>query len=138
MDRYKNYHWITPDVAVGDWLTPNSLFSLIVDLNFPDNQAKENDIYVLGNIIHVGLIDDINAEIQPLVTRVMSLIKETPHKKILFRCRMGVSRSVTFACFYLADTLQISAIQALEMIKEKRRVADPNPGFLLTLKTDFL
>jgi predicted protein tyrosine phosphatase len=134
----KNYHWITPTVAVGDYTTPNSLFSLIVDLNFPDNQAKEDEVHVLSNVIYVGLRDSLDATLHPLLQRVMNLIRESPHQKILFRCHQGVSRSVTFACCYLSEVMKIKSEEALLLIQTKRRHARPNPKFLLAIKTDFI
>lgn len=132
----KSYHWITPSVAIGDSATPNSLVDLVVDLNFPENQCKDGEIVVLGNVIRVGLRDTISSlySLQALVDRVMVLLRETPHRKILFRCYAGISRSVSVACWYLAETMGVSKTEALDLIKSKRPQAKPNAGFLVMIK----
>jgi protein-tyrosine phosphatase len=132
----KPYHWITPSVVIGDSTTPNLLVDLVVDLNFPENGCKEAEIIVLGNVIRVGLKDTIGSlyVLQSVVERVMALLRETPHRKVLFRCYAGISRSVSVACWYLAETLGISKLEALELIKSKRPQAKPNTGFLMLIK----
>jgi protein-tyrosine phosphatase len=130
----KPYDWITDSMVIGNHRTPNALADLVVDLNFPDNQARENQIHVLGNVIYVGVIDSIFFDFEPLIDKVMNLLRDTPHRKILFRCRAGVSRSVTIGACYLAETSGITRAEALERIRRRRRQADPNLRFLQLLQ----
>ena len=49
--------------------------------------------------------------------------------KVLVHCRKGVSRSVTVVISYLMVTHKISFEEALNIVRKKRPLADPNPGF---------
>ena len=133
------YNWITPEVIVGDYETPNLLADLVVDLNYPYNHTSLGEIVVLGNVISIGVGDsETHTEIlKSLITKLFSILEETPHKKILFRCHAGISRSATIASIYLSKKLQISGEQALELVKVKRLQVSPNKGFLNLLKTEY-
>ena len=54
--------------------------------------------------------------------------------KVLIHCVCGISRSVSVAAAYLIYKNKITAEKALEMIKEKRKIACPNPSFMEQLK----
>jgi len=49
---------------------------------------------------------------------------------ILIHCHQGVSRSVTVVCAWLMETKNFSAQEALEFVREKRPIVDPNKGFI--------
>mmetsp|Transcript_11764 Transcript_11764/g.18866 ORF Transcript_11764/g.18866 Transcript_11764/m.18866 type:complete len:225 (+) Transcript_11764:69-743(+) len=49
---------------------------------------------------------------------------------ILIHCHQGVSRSVTVVCAWLMETKNLSAQEALEFVREKRPIVDPNKGFI--------
>lgn len=57
-------------------------------------------------------------------------------KKIVVNCERGISRSVTLVAFWLMKHRNMSLMQALEFIREKRPCAEPNLGFMsyLSLK----
>ncbi|KAH9249523.1 hypothetical protein BASA81_012696 [Batrachochytrium salamandrivorans] len=52
---------------------------------------------------------------------------------VLVHCVQGVSRSATFVVAYLIAKQHYSLDQALELVKRKRPVANPNYGFLAQL-----
>ena len=54
--------------------------------------------------------------------------------KVLVHCQMGRSRSATLVIMYLIYKFKISSNTALEMVKQRRQVVDPNNGFLKQLK----
>lgn len=49
---------------------------------------------------------------------------------VLVHCAMGISRSVTILMYYLMKTLHISSEEALQMVRNCRPIAQPNPGFM--------
>lgn len=49
-------------------------------------------------------------------------------------CRMGKSRSVTIICAYLIGRVGMSADNALNFLRRKRKGASPNEGFMYQLK----
>lgn len=132
----KPYTWITDSIAIGDHTTPNSLFHTIVDLNYPFNQTEEGRIGVLGNVISVGLKDSTSSmyTFESLASRVLEILKETPHVRILFRCYAGVSRSPSMAALYLEHFHHTPRNQALQLIQKKRPQVRPNPGFRMILE----
>jgi protein-tyrosine phosphatase len=133
-DREMRYHWITPTIAIGDYETPNLLVDLTIDLNYPDNHCKVGEIVVLGNVVYVGLHYKSLSEVEVLLDRMMTIIRETPHRKILFKCEVGVCRSVVAACWYLSERLEMTRDEALQLIQSKRSRARPNVGFLMLIK----
>jgi protein-tyrosine phosphatase len=88
---------------------------------------------MLGDVITAGVCDHTDFDIKPIADRILVLLHETPHRRILFRCYAGISRSVTMAALYMAQTTGISPAEALRLIQEKRPQALPNPGFLKLL-----
>jgi protein-tyrosine phosphatase len=115
------------------------LADLIVDVNYPYNHTSLGEIVVLGNVISVGVPDsETHTELlKSLLPKLFSILEHTPHKKVLFRCYAGVSRSATLAAIYLSRKLKISGEQALELVKVKRLQVCPNNGFLYLLKTEY-
>jgi protein-tyrosine phosphatase len=55
-------------------------------------------------------------------------------QNILVHCYAGISRSPTIVASYLMKKLCISRDQALDMIKQKRHIINPNSGFMQQLK----
>lgn len=49
--------------------------------------------------------------------------------KVLVYCQMGISRSVTIATSYLMMAFKMRWIDALNLVQERRPVANPNAGF---------
>jgi len=52
---------------------------------------------------------------------------------VLVHCFKGVSRSTTLVCAYLMHSQRLAAPQALQLVKEKHPVTDPNYGFVYQL-----
>jgi hypothetical protein len=135
------YHMITENIGIGSCASKYEDFDIILNANYPENQAKENEISVkkIKNklVIHVGLIDNIDREkialdfLKNIIPVIHNLYKD---KKILFQCFSGISRSSMFAVAYLSYSLKISIDDAHNMVKSKRKFIDINNGFIRSLK----
>jgi len=84
----------------------------------------------------------INVEDFPFAELAMHLPQTTefirnalrdPEARVLVHCAEGISRSVSVVAAFLMAQFDWSPSQALEYIKERRRVANPNFGFIQQL-----
>lgn len=55
-------------------------------------------------------------------------------KKVFVHCHAGMSRSVTIVAHYLMRRFGKSVDEAIALIRKKRPIATPNPGFVLQLQ----
>ncbi|KMZ62737.1 hypothetical protein ZOSMA_44G01400 [Zostera marina] len=53
---------------------------------------------------------------------------------VLVHCFAGISRSATIVVSYLMKKHQISALQAIDLVRRKRPKVSPNSGFFMQLK----
>ncbi|UJR28598.1 hypothetical protein I4U23_009831 [Adineta vaga] len=87
------------------------------------------------NVLWINLNDDFTADIKKHfdVTNKFLYDCKQNKEKVLVHCQMGISRSSSIVLAYLMkyhhDTLQ----KAYGYLLERRRVAGPNPSFLLQL-----
>ena len=135
------FHMITENIAVGSCSSKYNNFDIIINTNFPENEAKENDITIQRKdnkiIIHVGLLDSPHKDkialdyMKQIIPVIYKLYKD---KKILFHCFAGMSRSAMFAVAYLSYSLKINIDQAHDMVKNKRKFIEINKGFIESLK----
>jgi protein-tyrosine phosphatase len=56
-----------------------------------------------------------------------------PNARILVHCMQGVSRSASVVAAYLMAVYGWTPQQAVQFVKSKRRIADPNSGFVAQL-----
>lgn len=54
--------------------------------------------------------------------------------RVLVHCQAGISRSVTLVTYWLITRKGLSFDQALNYIRNNRKIANPNQGFQWTLK----
>lgn len=135
------YHMITENIGVGSRCSKYDDFDVIVNCDYPENEAKEDEItiqkYNDKMIIHVGLLDSSNKSKKALdyMKKITPVIyKLYKDKKILFHCFAGMSRSPMFAIAYLSYSLKISLEEAHSMVKNKRKFIEINEGFINSLK----
>ncbi len=50
--------------------------------------------------------------------------------KVVVHCIAGISRSASICAAYLIKHRGMSAIEALEFVRSRRRMANPNAGFI--------
>lgn len=153
------YDMITEHLAVGDFSSSYAPFDLIVNLDYPENDAQYHEISIrqmrrnpcvktdpiteLKPVILCGFFDAINEFNMGSLRKIMMCIAEeskriivNKHKlpKILIHCAAGISRSSTVAIAYLSDLLCITHQEAYQLVKLKRRVIKPNEGFQRLLR----
>jgi hypothetical protein len=103
------------------------------------NCAKEVPDYFKGDFnfqyLHL-MLDDVPDE---NITRIFKVSAQFIGQAldnggvVLVHCWAGVSRSVTVVIYYLVTTLGISVKEALEGIRKRRPIANPNRGFIQQL-----
>ena len=154
---YRPYHYITDRVAIGNSGTSYNHFDIVINMNCPYNGLKEGQLtynYDQKNKLHLikcGIQDCGSEEYKPFakhvfqeITRAIHYItqkgkekvdpkKYVEHPRILFHCYAGISRSVAAAIWYLSEKFKKPRNVIYEMIKEKRKIASPNQGFMSLL-----
>jgi len=131
------YHMITENIAVGSCSSKYDDFDIIINANYPENDAKENDMTIQKKdnkiIIHIGLLDRDDKDkialdyMKKIIPVIFKLYKD---KKILFHCFAGMSRSAMFAVAYLSYSLKINIDQAHDIVKNKRKFIEINKSFI--------
>ena len=134
-----HYDMINNKIAVGDCYSSYDDFNVIVNLFGEFNGCKSDQVILVEEnnkkIYKVGLIDkseykdDALIFINFLIPRLMN----DKDEKILFHCHSGVSRSATFAIAYLIKMYKLTKDEALNLVKSKRSIINPNYGFMKIL-----
>ncbi|CAL1705355.1 unnamed protein product [Somion occarium] len=86
--------------------------------------------------LQIPLQDSPFAELAEHLPRTTAFIADAlrdPHARVLVHCVQGISRSTSVVCAYLIAVYGWTPAQAVQYIKSKRSLADPNPGFVSQL-----
>jgi hypothetical protein len=100
------------------------------------NCAKEVPDYFKGDFnfqyLHLMLNDSPDENITRIFKVSAKFIRDALDNGgvVLVHCWAGVSRSVTVVIYYLVTTLGISVKEALDGIRTRREIANPNRGFM--------
>lgn len=144
-----SYHWITDDIAVGDYSASYLPFRIIVNANMPHNHTTfrcvyeryidfENKWYM---ILSMGMYDHESEPVVDYVTRMMPKLIQArtsdPQGKILFHCYAGRSRSVALCIGYMVETTGCTVDEALEKIRTARPFISPKEQYLTALRTHY-
>jgi len=132
---------ITDKVAVGSCASKYDEFDIIIDLNYPENNIKENQSSFQKKdgklIIRLGLPDSVEKETEAyqfMCELIPVLSKYYREKKILFHCFAGMSRSAAFAIAYLSYCTGQSITYSYNQVKSKRKFIEPNKAFIKSLE----
>lgn len=148
-----SFHFITDTVAVGNRLSPYDKFDIIVNMNVEENGVEVGDIDMkkkkcpitkhVTYVLLFGIQDVSDPHFQPYAMSMFETISEAVEKltkrknlqnpRILFQCYAGISRSVSAAVVYLSRSLGITTGEAFNLVKSKRKIANPNKGFRAAL-----
>lgn len=111
-----------------------------LDIGYVLTIGRDLDVLIEPGMQHkVLLIDDYpGAIISAVYSEAFAFIDEAraAKKGILIHCFAGLSRSVTIAAAYVMRTNHLTCDQALALIREARPAAQPNEGFMKSLKAD--
>lgn len=99
-------------MAIGDYLSEEGFTTL--NLNLKDDSTQS--------------LTEAFQKFFPVVQRA----KES-NQKCLILCHSGMSRSVSLVIAYLLTCERMSLIEAFAHVKERRKIASPNPGFMAQL-----
>ncbi|ESL07682.1 phopshatase [Trypanosoma rangeli SC58] len=138
------FHKIYPDKVLGFMylgsLRTAQTRTVYRDLNIDYilSIARDMEVRVDPGMKHLVLpVEDIPGEdIQQLFEQAFTFIDEArdKNKGILLHCFAGLSRSVTVAAAYLMSRCNMTRDEALDFIRKARPAAQPNPGFMETLR----
>jgi len=58
----------------------------------------------------------------------------THNQRVVVNCFAGVSRSTTIVVAYIIYKYKLTLLEALQFVRSKRNIVNPNPGFIQQLK----
>ncbi len=135
-DRMEDHLWLG-DKHTYEYPEYNGRFQAIVTAMLPEEVA-ENRIAekVAGrDWLHVPVDDDWQEDISQHFQQVIEFIDaaKANNKQVLVHCAGGISRSPTLIAAYLMWTHGWKCNQAIDHIMARRKIADPNEGFMKQL-----
>ena len=145
-------HYITDKVAVGSCGASYNDFTLIFNLNYPENNTSRGEINKMvgtqpnrlfdqqqHTYYAIGMKDRDTPEDLETLRKAIHLLPDVSKKGdevILFHCFAGYSRSVALATAYIALHYNKTVDEALAMIIDKRKYVGPNPAFIALIRTE--
>lgn len=105
----------------------------------PDNilVPSESQLYPPPRRLQIRVEDSPFAELAAHLPTTTAWIRDAfranPNARVLVHCVEGISRSVSVVAAFLIAQYGWTPVEAVQYIKSKRRVADPNFGFVQQL-----
>lgn len=94
-------------------------------------------LYPQPRHLHVKVEDfpfaELAAHLPTTTACIRDAYRSNPEARILVHCAEGISRSVSVVAAFLIAQYGWTPVEAVQYIKSKRRVADPNFGFVQQL-----
>jgi protein-tyrosine phosphatase len=84
--------------------------------------------------LFIYIRDIPTANIYDKFQQTLDFIKEDKNQNVLIHCTAGISRSGTIVLNYLMTEHNMSLDDALEFARKKRKIINPNIGFINQLK----
>jgi protein-tyrosine phosphatase len=84
-----------------------------------------------------GLADNTTLDISPFLKAALPWIEEVlieESNRVLLHCAAGQSRSGAMLVGYIMWKNKMTLVDALSLVRSKRPIVQPNPGFLEQLK----
>lgn len=84
---------------------------------------------------NLPVLDNCESDISKIFDEAILFIKEVKKNngKVLVHCQAGISRSATVCTAYLMERDGIDVDQALQVVREKRKIVAPNFSFMVQL-----
>lgn len=122
MDKINDYLWISDIVKDDDYDNVPDEIDRVVDVSGYDGENSD---------LWFPLKDGENEQVRfdAIVQSVIKMIEEGD--TVLIHCAAGVSRSVGVGMAVLKELEGINWVEAREMIRDIRKVANPNEDILL-------
>lgn len=142
---YEDYriaqHQIVPRLWLGDLSAagdPDNIaeakISHVVN-TLGSNMSKHRDRGV--RYFQIDIPDHPNCHIgsffEPVNRWIDAVFAASPEHRVLVHCAAGVSRSSTLVIAYIMHSMRLRVMDAYKLVKSKRGIIDPNPGFRLQL-----
>ena len=85
---------------------------------------------------NLAILDNCESEISDNFEEAFAFIEAAKKngEKVLVHCQAGISRSATICAAYLMKTQSLNVSQALEKVRQKRKVVAPNFSFMVQLE----
>lgn len=143
-DYPSGFNMITPTVAIGDKYSSYDSFDVIINLNYPQNGAKQlietretpamkiyYNLIILDSEQEKGVMLSL---LRYLIPELSLLHQSNPDLRFLFHCYAGMSRSPTVAIAFLVKNFNMTLDEALLLSVLKRPIILPNSVFVEELK----
>lgn len=125
------------ETSVNHHLLKKYNIKTIICINYERKKTQKELInYQNFGIAHYyfSLPDKPNAPIKLILPTTNKIIQSgLANGNVLVHCTAGISRSVTVVCYYLMKKYNLEPVQALDIIKRNRPIANPNIGFVSQL-----
>ncbi|KAJ6452238.1 protein-tyrosine phosphatase-like protein [Mycena sanguinolenta] len=132
---------ITPRVFVADWFVAQNWDALdALGITHVVSVCEIPPVILNRKIahLHVCIVDLPIADIGDHFPKTTEFMREALSKegtKVLVHCLGGLSRSVSVVCAYLIAVKGLTAAEAIAYAKDRRRIAHPNAGFRIQLRS---
>jgi protein-tyrosine phosphatase len=135
---------ISDNIFLGNWFDSTNEWKLkfnnikcILTLN-ENNVHTEADMDMFSKLgiryKYVQIQDSLDANILPHIDSSIRFLKKCDGN-VLVHCSAGISRSVSIVVAYLMKENNMSYISAIDYVKKRRSIANPNYSFVQQLKT---
>ncbi|SBT30515.1 protein tyrosine phosphatase, putative (PTP2) [Plasmodium ovale wallikeri] len=64
---------------------------------------------------------------------ITNILRKNESSKILIHCNKGISRSVIIVIFFFMNKFELNYFEAFKMVKEKRKLSNPNVNYITQL-----
>lgn len=136
-DKPEQYNMITEQLAVGSLYSSYDGFDVIVNMAYRYDgdgfrrHQMTTSIEGKKTIIRIGIHDTPSEPLDKILPHIIPvlLIAIQDGKRILVHCQAGMSRSASVAIALLSKYDTLSYEEALQLVKSKRPICQPNEGF---------
>lgn len=97
--------------------------------------TNKNAVMIKSKKLHVSKYHDLYKR-KPMIEIGYHFINQIvdSQDKVLVHCMAGISRSVSMVVYYLMKRYHLNFDDAIDFVKRKRKIANPNSSFKLQLK----
>lgn len=144
LTKYKEIKHIDANIYLSDWNQSVNKTELqdkkikhVINISGYDKTQKEQNLYrSLGIKSHwLHAIDKPSFDILPMIKKSKIILDGIPStENILIHCWAGVSRSATLVIARIMDKKNMDVDSAINFVRSKSCVINPNSGFLKTLR----